>query len=73
MTIVKSRISSNDLLSFYEKNLEKVAKHKMYTFGDGYKGYYQVKIALKDQLKTTFITPWGTFCYTLMFLVCAMV
>jgi hypothetical protein len=38
----------------------------MYTFGDGYKGYHQVKIALEDQLKTTFTTPWGTFCYTVM-------
>jgi hypothetical protein len=38
----------------------------MYTFGDGYKGYHQVKIAPEDQLKTTFTTPWRTFCYTLM-------
>jgi hypothetical protein len=38
----------------------------MYTFGDGYKGYHQVKIAPEDQLKTTFTTPWGTFCYTIM-------
>ncbi len=37
----------------------------MYTFGDGYRGYHQVK-TLEDQLKTTFTTPWGTFCYTLM-------
>jgi hypothetical protein len=25
-----------------------------------------VKIAPEDQLKTTFTTPWGTFCYTIM-------
>jgi hypothetical protein len=25
-----------------------------------------VKIAPEDQLKTTFTTPWGTFCYTVM-------
>jgi hypothetical protein len=54
------------LLPFCEEILEEVTKHKMYTFGDGYKGYHQVKIAPKDQLKTTFTTPWGTFCYTIM-------
>ncbi len=53
-------------LPFCEEILEEVAGHEMYTFGDGYRGYHQVKIALKDQLKTTFTTPWGTFCYTIM-------
>jgi len=46
--------------------LKEVVGHEMYTFGDGYKGYHQVKIVPKDQLKTTFTTPWGTFCYTVM-------
>ncbi len=53
-------------LPFCEEILEEVAGHEMYIFGDGYKGYHQVKIAPEDQLKTTFTTPWGTFCYTVM-------
>jgi hypothetical protein len=53
-------------LPFCEEILEEVAGHKMYTFGDGYRGYHQVKIAPEDQLKTTFTTPWGTFGYTVM-------
>jgi hypothetical protein len=53
-------------LPFCEEILEKIARHKMYTFGDGYRGYHQVKISPKDQLKTTFITPWGRFCYIVM-------
>jgi len=53
-------------LPFCDEILEEVARRKMYTFGDGYRGYHQVKIALEDQLKTTFTTPWGTFCYTVM-------
>ncbi len=40
--------------------------HKIYTFENGYKNYHQVKIVPKDQLKTTFTTPWGTFCYIVM-------
>jgi len=31
-------------LPFCEKNLKEVARHEMYTFEDGYKGYHQVKI-----------------------------
>jgi len=53
-------------LPFCEDILEEVAGREMYTFGDGYRGYHQVKIAPEDQLKTTFTTPWGTFCYTVM-------
>jgi hypothetical protein len=53
-------------LPFCEKNLEEITGHKMYTFENGYRGYHQLKIALEDQLNTTFTTPWGTFCYTIM-------
>jgi len=53
-------------LPFCEIFLEKVSGHEMYTFGDRYRGYHQVKIAPEDQLKTTFTTPSETFCYTVM-------
>jgi hypothetical protein len=52
-------------LSFCEKILEKVVRHKMYTFRNGYRGNHQVKIISEDQLKTTFTTPWRMFCYTI--------
>jgi hypothetical protein len=54
------------LLLVCEQILDEVTGHEMYTFRDGYKGYHQVKIAPEDQLKTTFTTPWGTFCYIIM-------
>ncbi|OAE34230.1 hypothetical protein AXG93_1099s1090 [Marchantia polymorpha subsp. ruderalis] len=40
--------------------------HELYSFADGYSGYHQVRIAEEDQLKTTFMSPWGTFCYEVM-------
>jgi hypothetical protein len=43
--------------SFCEEILEEVIGHNMYTFSDGYRGYHQMKIAPKDQLKITFTTP----------------
>jgi hypothetical protein len=63
-----NKITKKDryLLPFCEEILEEVAGHEMYTFGDGYKGYHQVKISPEDQLKTMFTTPWGTFYYTIM-------
>ena len=35
-------------------------------FLDAYSGYHQIKMAVKDQEKTTFITPFGAFCYVSM-------
>jgi hypothetical protein len=52
-------------LPFCEEILEEVVRHEMYTFRNGYKGYHQVKMTSKHQLKTTFTTPWGTFCYAI--------
>ena len=36
------------------------------SFLDAYSGYHQIKMAIKDQEKTTFITPFGAFCYVSM-------
>ena len=33
---------------------------------DGFSGYNQIRMALKDMKKTTFLTMWGTFCYKVM-------
>ena len=41
-------------------------RHEMLTLMDGFSGYNQIKIAKEDQHKTTFTTPWGTFCYQVM-------
>ncbi|XP_074290939.1 uncharacterized protein LOC141617672 [Silene latifolia] len=33
---------------------------------DGYAGYNQIKMTEEDMNKTTFTSPWGTYCYTEM-------
>ena len=35
-------------------------------FLDSYSGYHQIKMALEDQEKTTFIIPFGIYCYLSM-------
>ena len=37
--------------------------HALLSFMDGFSGYNQIKMAPKDMEKTSFITPWGTYCY----------
>ena len=42
------------------------ARSSMFSFMDGYSGYNQIRMATKDAEKTTFKTPIGNFCYTVM-------
>ncbi|MCO5565127.1 hypothetical protein L7F22_018798 [Adiantum nelumboides] len=51
-------------LPFQDEIINEVAGKEKYTVFDGYYGYFQIGIALEDQLKTTFITPWGCFVFT---------
>ena len=50
-------------LPFIDQMLERVAGHEFYCFLDGYSRYNQIEIALKDQEKTTFTCPFGTFAF----------
>ena len=40
--------------------------HALLSFMDGFLGYNQIKMALEDMEKTSFITPWRTYCYKVM-------
>jgi hypothetical protein len=42
------------------------AGYSMFSFLDCYSGYHQTSLAKEDEEKTTFITPFGAFCYTSM-------
>ena len=35
-------------------------------FLDATSGYHQIKLSIEDQIKTTFITPFGAYCYITM-------
>jgi hypothetical protein len=39
---------------------------ELLSFLDVYSGYHQISLATDDEEKTSFITPFGIFCYTKM-------
>jgi len=53
-------------LPFIDQILERVVSHEFYCFLDGYFDYYQIEIDLKDQDKTTFTYPFGTYAFCRM-------
>ncbi|GJX52062.1 reverse transcriptase domain-containing protein [Tanacetum coccineum] len=50
-------------LPFMDQMLERLAGNEFYCFLDGFSGYFQIPIDPKDQEKTTFTCPYGTFAY----------
>nr|GFB14701.1 reverse transcriptase domain-containing protein [Tanacetum cinerariifolium] len=53
-------------LPFMDQMLERLAGNEYYYFLDGFSGYFQIPIDPKDQEKTTFTCPYGTFAYKRM-------
>nr|GEY97514.1 reverse transcriptase domain-containing protein [Tanacetum cinerariifolium] len=49
-----------------DQMLERLARNEYYCFLDGFLGYFQIPIDLKDQEKTTFMCPYGAFTYRRM-------
>ncbi len=50
-------------LPFTDEVINIVTEHEVYTFLDGFFGYHQIFIALKDQYKIAFVTNWGAFVW----------
>jgi len=46
--------------------LENIGGQEAYSFTDGFSEYHQIKIALDDTHKTTFVIEWGSYQYTVM-------
>ena len=53
-------------LPFIDQMLDRLAGHEFYYFLDVYSRYNQIHIAPRDQEKTTFTFPFGTFAYRRM-------
>ncbi|GJY97439.1 reverse transcriptase domain-containing protein [Tanacetum coccineum] len=53
-------------LPFMDQMLERLAGNEYYCFLDGFSRYFQIPIDPKDQEKTTFTCPYGTFAYRRM-------
>jgi hypothetical protein len=43
-----------------------IARCKTLCFLDAYSGYHQIAMCIVDQLATSFITPFGAYCYQMM-------
>ncbi len=46
--------------------VDTMAGCELLSFFDAYSGYHQISMAKEDEEKTTFIMPFGVFCYTKM-------
>nr|GEY86037.1 reverse transcriptase domain-containing protein [Tanacetum cinerariifolium] len=53
-------------LPLMDQMLERLAGNEYYCFLDGFSGYFQIPIDPRDQEKTTFTCPYGTFAYRRM-------
>jgi hypothetical protein len=53
-------------LSWIDQVIDSTAGCDLLCFLDCYSGYHQIAIKEEDQEKTTFITPFGTYCYMTM-------
>ncbi|KAK1645793.1 hypothetical protein QYE76_063598 [Lolium multiflorum] len=53
-------------LPFIDQMLERLSKNTHFCFLDGYSGFSQIAVRVKDQEKTTFTCPYGTYAYRRM-------
>ncbi|KAK1629441.1 hypothetical protein QYE76_003756 [Lolium multiflorum] len=53
-------------LPFIDQMLERLSKNTHFCFLDGYSGFSQIAVRTKDQEKTTFTCPYGTYAYRRM-------
>lgn len=62
----KATQKDNFPLPFIDQVLDTLARKKFFSFLDRFSGYNQIQIAPKNQDKTTFTCPWGTFAFRVL-------
>ena len=53
-------------LPHIDQIVDSTAESALLSFLDCYSGYHQIALYKEDQSKTSFITPFGAYCYTTM-------
>ena len=46
--------------------VDSTSRCELLSFLDAYKGYHQINMSKDDEKKTSFITPYGIYCYVKM-------
>jgi hypothetical protein len=49
-----------------DKIVDDAANSEMLSLLDMFSGYHQIRVRKEDEEKTSFITPFGTFCFVRM-------
>ena len=49
-----------------DKFVDSTIDYELLSFLDCYSGYHQISLKEDDQINTSFITPFGAYCYTTM-------
>ena len=62
----RASLKNNFPLPHINNLVDNTVKNSMFSFMDGFFGYNQIRMALEDHEKTTFVTMWGTFYYKVM-------
>jgi hypothetical protein len=62
ITLTSTSIAQNNVLQV----VDSTAGCVLLCFLDCYSGYHQIALKEEDQIKTTFITPYGTYAYKTM-------
>ena len=62
----KANLKDDFSLPHIDIPIDNTTRHAFLSFMDGFSGYNQIKMALKDMEKASFITSLGTYCYKVM-------